>query len=229
MTVETSEDSIGMAFALGDLAAGRSLHAALEAGEYIFHRVFGGDRSQLYERGKKCQSLRRLAAHPSLTMSVSSLWRAVAVYELSLRFPELVHYEHVGVGHISVVLGLPAPHIFQLLRTAETERWTKRKLQKVATETRQQQRGASDLPTCSVVECLRGVELLSRDADRTHGFEELSTEEAGYALESIDRIRSGLARLAGLLEDRRADRFGAFALAPREGSFGLAPAEQCAM
>lgn len=210
MTEQALEDSIGMAFALGNSTAGRSLHAALEAGEYIFRKVFGGDREQLYERGRKCQSLRRLAEVPGLSMSASSLWRAVAVYELSLRFPELVNYEHVGVGHISVVLGLPAPHIFDLLRQAEAEHWTKRKLQKIVNELRSQARVTVSTPSAHVVDCLKGVELLSRDADRSAPFEALSAEETQDALGSIDRIRAALARLAERLEESKARLYSGF-------------------
>ncbi|MEN9580164.1 MAG: hypothetical protein RJA70_3173 [Pseudomonadota bacterium] len=67
-------------------------------------------------------------------MSSSSLWRAVAIYELSLSFPELTGYTHVGVGHLSVILGMPPTHRIELLRAAEYHRWTRRKLQAIAKE-----------------------------------------------------------------------------------------------
>ncbi len=196
------DDTTGLALAFGRLTAGRSLQAALEAGEFIFHRVFNGDRRLLYERGRKCHSLRRLAARPGLGMSVSSLWRAVAVYELSLRFPELVQYEHVGVGHISVVLGLPNADVFRLLRMAEGERWTKRKLQQIAADLRRQYRQSNGPPTSTVVDCLAGVELLGRDAERCLDAGALEPEEAARALDSLARIQGGLAELEVRLRRR---------------------------
>ncbi|MEN9580714.1 MAG: hypothetical protein RJA70_3723 [Pseudomonadota bacterium] len=175
--------------ALRGIVGSHSLGAALEAGEIIFRHVFGGDEYLLRGRGKKCSSFRRLAAHPDLEMSTSSLWRAVAIFELSLRFPELTQYLHVGVAHVSVVLGLPQAEQFVLLREAELRRWTRRKLQKLATEARLRQRACGVLPCARVVESLAGLELLVRDAglDRQLGL--MTNSEASQALFTLQRIQ----------------------------------------
>ena len=185
--------------ALRGVTGSHSLAAALEAGEIIFRHVFRGDESLLRARGKKCSSFRKLAAHPDLAMSTSSLWRAVAIYELSLRFPELPHYAHVGVGHISVVLGLPTAEQFRLLRVAESQRWTRRKLQKVATELRLAQRAPGSLPCSRVLESLAGLELLVGDAALDRQLDLMTNDEARQALYTLERIQRRFMEVAGRL------------------------------
>jgi hypothetical protein len=178
---------------------GHSLQAALEAGELIFEHVFQRDETLLRARGKKCSSFRKLAAHPELGMSSSSLWRAVAIYELSLRFPELCDYVHTGVGHISVVLGLPPADQFTLLRHTEAQRWTRRKLQKVVTDMRLAQRGAGMLPRSKVVERLAGLEMLTHDLTLDRQLGHLSSPEARHALQLLERIRQRFSEVEGRL------------------------------
>jgi hypothetical protein len=178
---------------------GQSLQAALEAGEVIFRFVFKGDEQLLRARGRKCSSFRKLSSHPELRMSSSSLWRAVAIYELSLRFPELVEYVHTGVGHISVVLGLPATDQFRLLRQTETERWTRRKLQKVVTQLRIEQRDAGEVPKGKLIERLAGLSMLASDVSSDRRLDYLSDLETRQALELLGHIREQCAGLESQL------------------------------
>jgi hypothetical protein len=178
---------------------GQSLQAALEAGEIIFRFVFKGDEQLLRARGRKCSSFRKLSSHPELRMSSSSLWRAVAIYELSLRFPELAEYVHTGVGHISVVLGLPAADQFRLLRQTETERWTRRKLQKIVTQLRIDQRGLGELPKGKLVERLAGLSMLAQDVGTDRRLDFLTDLEARQALELLVTIREQCAGLESRL------------------------------
>jgi hypothetical protein len=62
-------------------------------------------------------------------LAPSSIWRAVAIYELSKQYPELNHYQHVGVGHASVVLSFRGELRIALLRKAEYQRWSRRVLE----------------------------------------------------------------------------------------------------
>ncbi len=196
---QPDDETTAVVAALRGVTGSHSLNAALEAGEIIFRYVFRGDENLLRARGKKCSSFRKLAAHPQLAMSTSSLWRAVAIYELSLRFPELTQYAHVGVGHISVVLGLPPADQFRLLRQAEAERWTRRKLQKVSTELRLQHRAPGTLPCSRVLESLAGLELLVRDASLDRQLELMTNDEARRALHALERIRQRFGEVEGRL------------------------------
>lgn len=179
---------------------GQSLPAALEIGKILFATVFASDDSLLRARGRKCSSFRKLASHPDLQMSTSSLWRAVAIYELSLRFPELGRYNNVGVGHISVVLGLPQADQFVLLREAESKRWTRRKLQKMASEIRLRQREPGMIPCARVVESLAGLELLVRDAALDRQFGLMTYMEANQALHTLQRIQQRVGEVEGRLK-----------------------------
>lgn len=184
----TVEDATAVVAALKQVQ-GHSLQAALEAGEIIFRFVFNSDEQLLRARGRKCSSFRKLSAHQDLRMSSSSLWRAVAIYELSLRFPEIADYVHTGVGHISVVLGLPPADQFALLRTTETERWTRRKLQKVVTQMRIDRREAGQLPQGKLVDRLSGLAVLANDIDADNHIDYLSHLEARQALDLLGRVR----------------------------------------
>ncbi len=185
--------------ALKGVNAGHSVASALEAGEIIFGHVFGRDQGMLRARGRKCSSFRKLAAHPDLAMSTSSLWRAVAIYELSLRFPEIVHYVHVGVGHISVVLGLPEVDQFRMLRETEANCWTRRKLQKVATDLRLGQREPGTVPNARIIDSLAGLEMLASDIGFDRRFELMSVDEATAALQLVERIRDRVTQVESRL------------------------------
>lgn len=198
-TPEPAPDDLAPVVAALKQVQGQSLQAALEAGEVIFRFVFKSDEQLLRARGRKCSSFRKLSSHPELAMSSSSLWRAVAIYELSLRFPEIVEYAHTGVGHISVVLGLPAADQFRLLRQTEAERWTRRKLQKVATEMRISQREGGELPQSKLVERLSGLAMLTQDVSADRRIDYLTTVEARHALELLGRIREQCSDLGNRL------------------------------
>jgi hypothetical protein len=184
---------------LRSVTGSHSLQAALEVGEIVFRQVFRGDERLLRARGKKCSAFRKLAADPSLGMSPSSLWRAVAIFELGRRFPEITQYAHTGVGHISVVLGLPTADQFRLLRQTEAERWTRRKLQKVVTDLRLSRRGVGALPNSKLIERLEGLDMLMDDAGAPKHLADVDALEVRMALSLIDRIRSKVAEVEGRL------------------------------
>lgn len=84
-------------------------------------RVAGNERSPSF----------RIIATQQLGASIgaSSVWRAAAIYRLAQRYPELYEYEHVGVGHLSVLLSLREPLQPVLMRMAERLRWSRRQLE----------------------------------------------------------------------------------------------------
>jgi hypothetical protein len=197
-------DADAVAQALESVSTLHSLQAALEVGQIVFQRVFKSDERLLRARGKKNSSFRKLAAHPRLGMSPSSLWRAVAIFELSRRFPELTQYVHTGVGHISVVLGLPEPEQYRLLRTTESERWTRRRLQKEAAAIRGAYQQANPLPRPRLLDRLAGLELLARDA-RPESGQKLSPGEAREALDRFVRLRAQLDEAERLVRSAAVD------------------------
>jgi hypothetical protein len=109
-----------------------TLDFSVKVGEFVFLKIFAGDMEALRTRGLKDTSFRKLSAHPKLPFSAATLWRAVAIFDLSQRFPGLLQMKHLGVAHMRAVLGLPADVQERLLRIAETERWTKDRIEERA-------------------------------------------------------------------------------------------------
>jgi hypothetical protein len=121
--------------AVARIASVRRLHsitAARTVGAIIIQEIYGGNLSGLRSKGPKDDSLRKLAAHPKLELSASTLWRSVSVSLLCDRLPELREPKHIGLGHFYAVLGLDEPSQTRLLRQAEAERWSRTKLEAAA-------------------------------------------------------------------------------------------------
>jgi hypothetical protein len=92
-------------------------------------------------------------------MGASSVWRAAAVYRLAQRYPELYGYEHVGVGHLSVLLSLREPLQLTLLRMAERLRWSRRQLEsKVKRLAEERERGLDPMLSLRAELRARGLE-----------------------------------------------------------------------
>lgn len=79
--------------------------------------------------GQKPPSFRLIAKQLAVPKGASSVWRAAAIYRLAERYPELHGYQHLGVGHLAVLLCLRGPLQLALLRKAERLRWSRRKLE----------------------------------------------------------------------------------------------------
>ncbi|HWO10197.1 MAG TPA: hypothetical protein VNN80_11975 [Polyangiaceae bacterium] len=78
---------------------------------------------------RRAPSFRLLAKQLVVPKGASSVWRAAAIYRLAERYPELYGYQHLGVGHLAVLLSLRGPVQLALLRKAERMRWSRRKLE----------------------------------------------------------------------------------------------------
>lgn len=77
----------------------------------------------------RAPSFRLIAKQLDIPRGASSVWRAAAIYRLAERYPELYDYEHLGVGHLAVLLAMRGPLQLALLRKAERLRWSRRKLE----------------------------------------------------------------------------------------------------
>jgi hypothetical protein len=78
---------------------------------------------------RRAPSFRLIAKQLVVPKGASSVWRAAAIYRLAERYPELYSYQHLGVGHLAVLLSLRGPVQLALLRKAERMRWSRRKLE----------------------------------------------------------------------------------------------------
>lgn len=114
-----------------------SLRKSIELGERLVALLEERGDFDLKRRGPKPNSLRALSIHLRGVIPLSSMWRAIAIFQLAQMHPELGRYRHLGVAHLSVLLGLKGPLRLGLLRKAEIECWSRRRLQLAAREINQ--------------------------------------------------------------------------------------------
>lgn len=201
-----TEDAVEKALAqIRHIARVSSLQLALDVGEVVFETIFDGDAAMLRSRGPKHTSFRRLALHPELPMSASNLWRAVAIFELSRRLPDLPQATHLGVCHVRAVLGLPPHDQEQLLARAESERWDVSRLETQASVRRRGRGGRPrKLEVLKALDKLRAVAALplSTFADK-RAVRRMSGEEVDVALETLNELSDRFDALRELLLDAR--------------------------
>jgi hypothetical protein len=101
---------------------------AIDVGRLVVEKIYRGDPDLVRSRGRNHTGFRRLAAHPRVPFSRSTLWRYVGVYQIALEQPWLVRCQDLTVAHISAVLGLPAPEQERLLRLAAEQGWKAKRL-----------------------------------------------------------------------------------------------------
>lgn len=187
------------------LARKAALDLALEVGEIVFRHVFEADLDLVKDQGVKHASFRRLALHPDLPMSASSLWRSVATFELFQRQPWLRECKHVGATHVQAVLGLPPRDQERLLGRAERERLKATDLREQAAARR---KGAGGRPP--KLQILKALDSLRRVA----GLPLSTFADPG----TIRRMGSENVELALTTLDELEERIAAFRAALRAGA-----------
>jgi len=115
---------------LRDMQRNSKLTLAVDVGRLIVDRIFGGDYSILKQNGHDHVSFRKLAAHPKLPFSKSTLWRYVGVSELAQNFPWVMQANALTTAHLIAVLGLPTSEQKRFLRDSLKNRWTAKDLRK---------------------------------------------------------------------------------------------------
>ncbi len=193
--------------ALRHLSRTAAVELALEIGSVIVNKVFGGDIAALRSQGRKNRSLRKLAAHPRLPFSAVTLWRSIAIYELAERMPGFVRAKNLGVGHLRAVLGLPPDLQEKLLRLAETERWTKERLEQVVAARRPKggkRRGRPPLPPA--LKSLRHLEQLTAHDGLSRELEVLDRLDENEAKQAREALRA-FREWCDLVEESLARRF----------------------
>ena len=110
-------------FELNKLCRQKTLEFSLSVGALIIERLYRGELALWRRRGRKCNSLRRLAEHPGLPMSAPSLYRCIAIYEMNERLG-VRSWRHVSTGHLRLVLSLPHADQERLLRNVEADKWS---------------------------------------------------------------------------------------------------------
>jgi hypothetical protein len=138
----------GVTFSSNDSSLARSARASgiaetIDLGRRVLELA---DKLGTAAERRRAPSFRLLAKQLVVPKGASSVWRAAAIYRLAERYPELYGYQHLGVGHLAVLLSLRGPVQLALLRKAERMRWSRRKLEaKVKRITEDKARGLDTL------------------------------------------------------------------------------------
>lgn len=99
------------------------LMQAVDVGHVGVERIYGGAGDQALSSGHV--GYRKLASHPRLPFSRSSLWRYVRIYLLARRMPWVMSESALSVSHLIVVLGVePQQQQQQWLERAVEQRWS---------------------------------------------------------------------------------------------------------
>jgi len=175
------------------IARGSGMGGKLAIGELILERFFGGDVGAWRARHTKSQSLRRIAGRPDCPFAKSTLHEAVGIYVATLHLPEVRTFGHVSASHVAAVLPLPVSQQAELLRLAERERWSVRRVKREVAVRRVPERQGPPSQSTPVVDSLRASirtlreALRSLVAKKTHG---------RPTLEALRRARAELSSLS---------------------------------
>ncbi len=132
-----SDERIARATLRINMAVGcTSLQLALEIGSIIVEELYSGDLSSWRARGAKEHTLRQLANDPRLGISASAIYRALAIHEIKLRFPDHPMWAKLTLAQIRPVLGLPESEQSRLLDLATQNDWTTQIMESAAAESR---------------------------------------------------------------------------------------------
>ncbi len=102
-----------------------TLQFALSVGDLVIQRLYLGDMDRWRSRDPtKKMSLRKIARHPSLAM----LYGCIAIYELCERL-DIKTWRHISTSHMRLALPLKHEEQARLLRLAESDRWSVRRLE----------------------------------------------------------------------------------------------------
>jgi len=128
------------------LARETTLKLAQEVGRIVVEEFYRGDLEVLRRRGAKDASLRKLAEHPSLSVSASDLHRSIGIYELCDRLG-VWDWQHLTKSHFRAVMGLPEKKQARILQNAEEKQLTVAQIEREAKKARKSDgRGRPPLP-----------------------------------------------------------------------------------
>jgi hypothetical protein len=159
---------------------------AIDVGRLVVERIYRGDREVLKRRGRDHAGFGKLAAHPQLPFSKTTLWRYVGVSELVSRMRWVVETDALTVAHLTAVFGLQPGEQQMVLRLAVERGWTakelRREVEKLAPKSDTEEREPP--PVMSVV---RRLERIQKKAPELGHLRDLKSKDR----ERIQRVVEG--------------------------------------
>lgn len=181
-----------------------TLQFALAVGRLVTDRFFDGDIQKLRSHSPKDVSLRRLAEHPDLPFSASTLTRAVGVYELVDRLGGIENVKRLSYSHLRVVLGVPEKQQVRLLDKAAKDAWPVAQLEVEAQKHRREGRGGGRPPVPTFIKALHAWRRIAGGDGvlEVHEavVEKLNSDDVAALRQAVVEMQRQLAILAARLE-----------------------------
>ncbi|MBX3181143.1 MAG: hypothetical protein KIT72_15325 [Polyangiaceae bacterium] len=99
---------------------------AFDVGRLIVEELYAGERPEHGRRGRT--TFRKIAADLEGRMSAQALYRCAAIYEMCRDLKMEPTWEHVGMSHLSLVLGLSSAQQRRLVQQTERFGWSVERL-----------------------------------------------------------------------------------------------------
>jgi hypothetical protein len=178
-----------------------TLEFALEIGRAVIETLYQGRLNEWRSRGRKEIGLRQLATHPNLSISASTLYRSIAIYELCERVGRCGPLRHLGVSHLRAVLAAPEDKQTALIKRAEEEKWSVSRLEsEVDKEQARASRGGRPRSPEYVKSIRRMNQLVApRALDGLDEADRLSPAEARELLAMVSCLRERIALIERML------------------------------
>lgn len=201
---------------LNEAFRGGTMDLHLKMGQVIINRLYAGDLSAWRAHGPKEVSFESLAARTGrdLLVSASSLYRAVALFELTERLG-VSKWKSLGVSHLRAVLGLADQQQRPLLAAAEQGEWTVERLETEVSKLRgseNRRRGRPPLPAFMKT-VHRIAKALARPARNLGGLDQIDglshTEIVrlhGLVAQAREQLQLVETRLASALRNKNTGR-----------------------
>ncbi len=103
---------------------------AYEVGKIIVEELYQGERPEHGRRG--VTTFRKISQNMNGRMSAQALYRCAAIYEMCKTLGVRPKWEHLGMSHLSLVLGLTTAQQKRLINVAEKGGWSVERLRQEA-------------------------------------------------------------------------------------------------
>ncbi|MCA9641110.1 MAG: hypothetical protein H6718_11680 [Polyangiaceae bacterium] len=186
---------------LEDLA---SLEDSVRLGKLVVDRLYGGEIAEWRRRDGANVSFRTLTGRKDLKLSAVTLYRAVGLYELTVRLGELTQWPDLGAAHFRAVMGMSQDEQRRLLEAAQAQHWSVRRMEAECSRMRPgRRRGRRRLP--GFVKVVRQMDrVASGQLAETKGVEELESVEVQALYDVVVRLKQQLENVEAKLRPRAA-------------------------
>ena len=150
---------------LGPFREQHRLKVAYRTGKLVVDTLYGGDAQAWRQRPAGDSLYPRLERHPALPITPAELYRSLRVFDICEQNPTLLESESLSLSHVLAVLSLDSASQGRLLKLAEAEKWTVRKVREMV------EREYAVLPSTGRPRTSPILRTLTRELASEHAFE----------------------------------------------------------